>query len=106
MTALVANSRKIIAKRVTTCSRTGHVSEVLAKSLDAGALDSTVTPEDKTRLLEAMREWGVLDKDMKYSKNMALGSERGWERAPGGGVNEAPIPNDPFSLSEALDSKI
>ena len=84
----------------------GHVSELLAKSLNAGALDATVTAEDKARLLEAMRDWGVLDKNMKYSKSMTLGNERGWERAPGGGVDGAPIPNDPFTLSETLDSKI
>lgn len=84
----------------------GHVSELLAKSLDAGALDTAVTAEDKARLTEAMREWGVLDKNMKYTKSDAVGAQRGWDRPPGGGVNGAPIPNDPFSLSETLDSKV
>lgn len=84
----------------------GHVSELLAKSIDAGALDSTVTSEDKARLMEAMRDWGVLDKNMKYTKSMELGNQRGWDRPPGGGVNGEPIAEDPFSLSETLDSKV
>lgn len=84
----------------------GHVSELLGKALNAGALDQAVTAEDKAKLLEAMRSWGVLDQNMAYVKSEKLGEQRGWERAPGGGVNGAPVPNDPFSLSDTLDSKI
>lgn len=84
----------------------GHVSELLGKALNAGALDQAVTKEDKAVLLEALRSWGVLDKNMAYSKSVKLGEQRGWERPPGGGVNGAPIPNDPFSLSDTLDSQI
>jgi monoamine oxidase len=39
----------------------GHVAELLSKSLNAGALDTAVTAEDKAKLFQAMREWGVLD---------------------------------------------
>lgn len=84
----------------------GHVSELLGKALNAGTLDQAVTKEDKAVLLEALRSWGVLDKNMAYSKSVKLGEQRGWERPPGGGVNGAPIPNDPFSLSDTLDSQI
>ncbi|MCW1381403.1 flavin monoamine oxidase family protein [Novosphingobium sp. KCTC 2891] len=84
----------------------GHVSELLGKALNAGALDQQVTAEDKEKLLEAMREWGVLDKNMTYSKSMAVADQRGYERAPGGGVNGAPIPNDPASLSDMLSGKV
>lgn len=84
----------------------GHVSELLGKALNAGALDSAVTKEDKAKLLEALRDWGVLDKNMAYSKSVKVGEQRGWERPPGGGVNGAPIPNDPFGLSDTLDSQI
>ncbi len=54
----------------------GHVAELLAKALNAGALDTAVTVEDKARLLEAMREWGVLDKAMTYSKGLKVGTLR------------------------------
>lgn len=84
----------------------GHVSELLGKALDAGALDQAVTGEDKARLLEAMRGWGVLDKSMNYAKGIKVGEQRGWERPPGGGVNGAPIPNDPFCLADLLDSHV
>lgn len=84
----------------------GHVSELMGKALNAGALDTAVTAEDKAKLLEAMRGWGVLDKNMKYSKSDHVGEQRGWERPPGGGINGAPIANDPFSLTETLDSGI
>lgn len=84
----------------------GHVSELLGKALNAGALDQAVTKEDKAKLMEAMRSWGVLDKNMAYVKSEKLGEQRGWERPPGGGVHGEPIPNDPFGLSDTLDSKI
>jgi len=84
----------------------GHVSELLGKALNAGALDTAVTAEDKAKLLEAMRDWGVLDKNMQYTKGMKVGEQRGWDRAPGGGVNGAPIPNDVHGLSDILDSHI
>jgi monoamine oxidase len=84
----------------------GHVSELLGKALNAGALDQAVTKEDKAKLMEAMRSWGVLDKNMAYVKSGKVGEQRGWNRPPGGGMNGEPIPNDPFSLSDTLDSKI
>jgi len=84
----------------------GHVAELLAKSLNAGALDTTVTTEDKARLLEAMKEWGVLDKQMAYTKGIKVGEQRGWDRPPGGGVNGAPIPGDVGTLSDTLSTKV
>jgi monoamine oxidase len=84
----------------------GHVSELLGKALNAGALDKEVTAEDKAKLLEAMRSWGVLDKNMKFTKSDKVADQRGYERAPGGGVNGAPIPNDVSSLPDMLSSKV
>lgn len=84
----------------------GHVAELLGKALNAGALDSAVTGEDKTKLLEAMREWGVLDKNMGFVKSEKLGEQRGWERPPGGGVNGEPVPGDPLNLGDMLSSKV
>jgi len=84
----------------------GHVAELLAKSLNAGALDTTVTAEDKAKLLEAMKEWGVLDKNMAYTKGVKVGEQRGWDRPPGGGVNGAPIPGEVGNLSDTLSTKV
>src|SRR6202050_2841336 len=41
----------------------GHVAELLAKAANQSQLDQAVTREDREILLEAMREWGALDKN-------------------------------------------
>jgi monoamine oxidase len=82
----------------------GHVSELLGKSLNAGALDSAVTKEDKEKLLEAMREWGALDKNMAYSSSLAVSGQRGYDQAPGGGVGGAPTPSKVNGLTDVLAS--
>ncbi len=84
----------------------GHVAELLSKSLNAGALDTAVTAEDKARLFDAMKEWGVLDKNRAYTKSIKVGEQRGWDRAPGGGVNGAPIPGEVGTLSDTLSTKV
>lgn len=84
----------------------GHVAELLAKAVNKGALDDTVTAEDKSRLLEAMRGWGLLDKNMAYTTGLQTSSQRGYDRPPGGGVNGAPTPSQIASLSDTLDPKV
>ncbi len=84
----------------------GHVGELLAKSLNAGTLDSTVTKEDKEKLLEAMRDWGVLDDNLNYSSGLKASAQRGYESAPGGGPSGAPIPSRINSLTDVLDSQV
>jgi monoamine oxidase len=84
----------------------GHVSELLGKALNAGSLDDKVSAEDKVRLLEAMRDWGVLDKNMKFSSNLMVSGQRGYDQAPGGGVGGAPTPSQINGLSDVLSSGI
>ncbi len=84
----------------------GHVGELLTKSLNAGALDSSVSKEDKEKLLVAMREWGVLDGDLKFSSNIPVSNQRGYDQAPGGGVGGAPTPSKINSLSDVLSSHV
>jgi monoamine oxidase len=84
----------------------GNVAELLGKAIDQKALDQQVTAEDRDRLKEALREWGMLDKDMRYTKNLESSEHRGFDRPPGGGVNGAPIPSEPFAFKDVLDSKI
>lgn len=84
----------------------GHVSELLSKSLNAGALDQQVTKEDKEKLLAALRDWGLLDGDLKYTSGLRASGARGYDRAPGGGVNGAPTPSKINSLSDVLDSHV
>jgi len=84
----------------------GNVAELLGKAIDQKALDQTLTAEDSDRLREALREWGMLDRDMRYVKGLASSEHRGFDRPPGGGVNGAPTPSEPFKFKDVLDSRI
>ena len=84
----------------------GHVAELLAKAVNRNALDDTVSKEDKEKLLEAMRGWGVLDKDMAYSSSLRVSGQRGFDRPPGGGVNGAPTPSKVAGLTDVLDPRV
>ncbi|MCP1468407.1 monoamine oxidase [Sphingobium sp. OAS761] len=84
----------------------GHTSELLAKALNSGSLDQSVTGEDKERLLEALRGWGVLDDKMAYTSSVRVSSQRGYDRAPGGGVDGAPTPSQIASLSDVLAPQV
>lgn len=84
----------------------GNVAELLGKAIDQKALDAELTAEDLDRLKEALRGWGMLDKDMRYAKGVRSSSHRGFELAPGGGVNGAPVPSDLSSFDEVLKSGV
>lgn len=75
----------------------GHVAELLAKAMNQNALDSEVTTEDKEKLLEALKGWGLLDKDYRYSKSLATSAYRGYDRDPGAAL-EAGTPSTPLGL--------
>jgi monoamine oxidase len=85
----------------------GNIAELLAKSVNAKALDDAVTLEDRERLLEALKGWGMLDKDYKYVSSLRASAHRGYERPPGGGINGAPIASkDLNSLHDVLDPQV
>jgi len=84
----------------------GHISELLSKSLNSGALDSQVTAEDKEMLLVAMREWGVLDENMAYVSSIGTSAQRGYDTPPGGGLVGAPSASTINGLSDVLSSNI
>ena len=82
----------------------GHVSELLAKAVKKSALDDAVTPEDQAILLESLRSWGALDKNLRYVKGDASANRRVWEKGPGGGLTAVPIPSEPMDMSTVLQS--
>src|SRR5262245_12852888 len=77
----------------------GHVAELLAKSINKGALDERLTKEDHERLLAFLRTFGDLRQDLTYQ-----GSERaGVFQLPGAGdVTEKLRP--PLELGALLDA--
>ncbi|VVE51535.1 flavin monoamine oxidase family protein [Pandoraea anhela] len=84
----------------------GHIAELLAKATNQGALDDTVTQEDRDKLLESLRSWGALDTRMKYVKGASSSARRGFEVDPGGGLSSAPVHSTPIDRSTLLRSDL
>ena len=84
----------------------GHVSELLAKVTNQGALDQTVTVADKERLLANLKSWGVLDNQYRYVKSAAVSDRRGYDVPLGGGLMPKAVPSEPIGLSELLGSQV
>ena len=84
----------------------GHVSELLAKCTPQGKLDQAVTKEDQEILLEALRSWGVLDKNYEYKKGTEVSNHRGYDVDPGGGLSWQPVDSEPMAMSELLQSRL
>jgi monoamine oxidase len=74
----------------------GHLAELLAKALDQGALDQSLAGGDKAKLLDFVRRFGDLQKDMRYRGS----SKAGYSAPPGAGTDYGKI-NEPLAL-EAL----
>ena len=84
----------------------GHVAELLAKATQQNALDASVSKEDQEMLLESLREWGALDKNLAYVASDKSSERRGFEKGPGGGLTARPVYSEPIGLSDILDSKL
>jgi monoamine oxidase len=84
----------------------GHVAELLAKATRQNALDAAVSKEDQEKLLESLRSWGALDKNFAYAASDAGSDRRGWHKDPGGGLTARPVPSQPASLGDVVNSKL
>lgn len=84
----------------------GHVADLLSKCVNQGALDQPVTRQDRETLLEAMRDWGALDKSYQYKKGLLTSNRRGFASDPGGGLVSAPIASEPLALTDLLQSRL
>lgn len=83
----------------------GRIAEILAQATSSGGLDRAVSAEDREKLLEAMREWGVLDANYRYVKGPATSAFRGWEKDPGARFNPG-VPSEPPTAEQVLDAKL
>jgi len=82
----------------------GHVSELLAKAVNKGALDAEVSAEDKARLVEMLEAYGGLKPDdLTYRGSSSAGFKAGEE--PGAGEAWG-APCDPIALSALLDKRV
>src|SRR5580704_4998158 len=82
----------------------GHVAELLAKVVQTKRLDAGVSIEDQERLLESLRGWGALDKNLAYVKGAWSNDRRGFDVDPGGGLSGKPVFSEPVGLSDLLSS--
>ena len=79
----------------------GHVSELLAKSINRGALDQDVTAEDKERMLTFLREYGDLTPDFLFK-----GTDRSGFKIPPGAGRQDPVAIDPLPMDVLLDASL
>lgn len=85
----------------------GQIAEMLAKVTQQQKLDETVTKEDQEMLLEALRDWGALDKNYAYVAGRESSDRRGFAKPPGGGLDAVPLPSDTIiPMKELLQSRL
>ena len=93
-----ANGGKPVVQRKAVNDTRGHVSELLAKSIAGGSLDTELTKEDRERMITFLKLYGPLDKDAKYR-----GSDRaGYKQAAGAGP-QVGVVDDPMDMHTLLD---
>ena len=91
--------RAVTARRAVSDIR-GYIAEMLAKAVDAAALDSALTAQEKTLVLEMLADYGDLDDGRRYR-----GSPRGGYR---GRVNAGlgrGVPEDPLDFAELIRTR-
>lgn len=81
----------------------GYTNELLAKSISQDQLDQSITKENKEMILEAVREWGGLDKNYRYA-GRTPSSYRGWATPPG--ATHDGIPSTPLKFDDVLSSNL
>lgn len=84
----------------------GHVSDLLAKATQQGALDSVITKEDAEKLLASLKSYGALDKDYRYVSSLHTSEYRGYDIDPGGGLMDKAKASQTIGLSELLQSNL
>ncbi len=84
----------------------GHVAELLAKATHQTGLDQAVSKEDREVLLQAMRNWGALDKNYEYKKSLETSERRGYIADPGGGLTSEPTLSEPLAMRELMQSQL
>lgn len=95
--AAVDSEREIVTQRRAVNDTRGHIAELLAKSIDRGALDGDLTPADRDMLRSYLTDWGALSDSGRYE-----GSDRsGFSRLPGGYDEPGKI-MDPLTLDQLM----
>jgi monoamine oxidase len=95
------NGGAAVAERRVFNDTRGHVSELLAKCVRKGALDEEFSIDDRERMIEFLRQYGDLNRDLLFR-----GTDRsGFKIAPGAEL-QGPRVNDPLAMHELLDADL
>jgi monoamine oxidase len=79
----------------------GHIAELLAKSVNQDALNKDLSNDDRERLLELLRTYGDLKKDLDYQ-----GSERSGVSRLAGAGDITEMVRSPLDLHSLLDANL
>ena len=93
-----ANGGKPMVLRQVENDTRGHVSELLLKSINQGALDQELSKEDRDRLLSFLRNYGPLDDAGKY-----VGSDRAGYAETAGAGDQVGVLSKPIDTHTLLD---
>ncbi len=96
----VNDGRPLQQRQVVNDTR-GHVSELLAKAINRGALDQEMTATDKEQVVEFLRIYGDLSPDLFYK-----GSTRSGYRTLPGASFDTGVPREPVDLRLLLDENL
>jgi monoamine oxidase len=95
------NGGKSVPNRRVEYDTRGHVSELLAKSINRGALDQELTKDDKEQMITFLKTYGDLSPDLFYK-----GSRRaGYKSNPGAG-DAMGIHTDPLDMRALLSANL
>src|SRR4029077_4160352 len=62
--------------------------------------------EDQEKLLQALRNWGALDRNYAYGKGPASSDRRGYAKDPTGGASGQPEFSEPIGLGDLLKMEL
>jgi monoamine oxidase len=95
------NGGKPVTERRAVNDTRGHVSELLAKCINKGALDQEISADDRERMIPFLLQYGDLQKDLSFK-----GSERSGFKVPPGAGKAGPEAIDPLPMHALLDADL
>jgi monoamine oxidase len=95
------NGGKPIQQRQMVNDTRGHVSELLAKCIQQGALDQDLDAEDKERMLKFLAGYGDLTPEYRFAGT----ARSGYKISPDAGPQDG-VANDPLPMHALLDADL
>ena len=95
---LVAQNGSRLRMRTAINDMRGHLSELLAKAVNQGALDQALSADEKARLLPFLKTYGDLEGEYTFKGTTRSGLRTG----PGAGIDSFETPVAPLPLADLL----